>query len=199
MQGSAGSVSEVGASFTVPTLNCAATPQGQDAEWVGVDGTSGDSLFQAGVASSCASGIQQSTAWYEDIQGNPPDPAQELFTVSPGDLITAQVQEISPGSWQYAVSDVTSGQSSSASMPFDGPAAAADWIEEDPATETSGGSIHLLPYADFGGVSFTNLSLNGQAPSLDLGADGISLVQSGQLLALPSPPSGDGFGVTYQG
>ncbi len=199
LQGSAGSVSEVGASFTVPTLNCAATPQGQDAEWVGVDGTSGDSLFQAGVASSCASGIQQSTAWYEDIQGNPPDPAQELFTVSPGDLITAQVQEISPGSWQYAVSDVTSGQSSSASMPFDGPAAAADWIEEDPATETSGGSIHLLPYADFGGVSFTNLSLNGQAPSLDLGADGISLVQSGQLLALPSPPSGDGFGVTYQG
>ncbi len=199
LRGSAGSVSEVAATFTVPTLNCAATPQGQDAEWVGVDGTSGSALFQTGVASSCGSGVQQSTAWYEDIQGNPPVPAQDLFTASPGDLIRAQVQEISPGSWQYVLSDLTSGQSASASMAFDGPGAAADWIEEDPATATYGGNVHLLPYADFGSVSFTDLSLNGQAPSLDLADDGIALVQSGQIRALPTSPSGNGFSVTYQG
>ncbi len=199
LRGSAGSINEVAATFRVPTVNCTVTPQGQDAEWVGVDGTSGASLFQTGVASSCASGVQQSTAWYEDIQGNPPVPAQDLFTASPGDLIRAQVQEISPGSWQYVLSDLTSGQSASASMAFDGPGAAADWIEEDPATATYGGNVHLLPYADFGSVSFTDLSLNGQAPSLDLAGDGIALVQSGQIRALPTSPSGNGFSVTYQG
>lgn len=199
---SSNSVTEVGATWIVPMLNCSATPTGEDANWVGVDGTSASApaLFQTGVLDRCVAGSQESQTWWEDIQGNPPAPAQGLFAVQPGDAITASVSEVSPGTWRYAVTDKTTGQTATAQMSYDGPGASADYIEEDPSIESSFGSLSLAPLADFGTVSFSGLTLNGSLPPLSFSTDSIEIVQSGSVLASPSAPtSGGGFTVTYAG
>lgn len=192
-----GSVNEVGATWQVPSLACAKTPNGQDAEWVGVDGASGqanDGLFQAGIASSCQGTQQSSFAWYEEL----PAAAQPIFVVFAGDTITAQVSQLSPGTWQYELTDVTTGQSASQAFAYSGPGASAEWIEEDPATSGQFGALQLAPYADYGSVRFTGVTANGMAPALDLAGDGVELVQGGVVLSVPSAPIGDGFTVSYQ-
>jgi hypothetical protein len=68
----------------------------------------------------------------------------------------------------------------------------AEWIVED---FTKSGS--LAPLADFGTVSFSNLTTSSTDWDLT-SSDGIVLVdQSGVPLATPSQPTGNGFTVSY--
>jgi hypothetical protein len=203
LQLAAGCVNQVGASWQVPTLNCAASATSplavpsEDADWVGVDGTAGSvDLLQTGTASRCVNGEQVSHAWYEDIQGSPPAPEVPLFAVSPGDAITASVSEISAGLWQYSVTDETSG-TSTRQIAYAGPGASADWIEEDPAQESAGGGVALVPFANFGAVSFSSLTING-APADLTAASASEIIQHGALLAAASPTGTDSFVVTYR-
>lgn len=199
-----GCVTEVGATWIVPVLNCASsassptTAAAGDANWIGVDGAgSAIELFQAGTASSCENGVQISHAWYEDIQGNPPAPEVRLaLLVSPGDTITASVSVLSAGVWQYSITDVTTASVATGEASYVGEAASADWIEEDPSVEVNG-SISLVPFAGCGasGVPFSALSLNNAAPVLDV-SDATEIVQHGATLAVPSEPVGNAFTVT---
>lgn len=191
-----GGVTEVGATWTVPSLDCSGSPtNASDADWVGVDGATTNSLFQTGVDSSCTNGQQTSTAWWEEL----PATAQGVFTVSPGDSITASVSEVSSGVWQYSITDDSTNQTSSASMPYSGVMSSADWIEEDP-TLVFGNSSQQAPFADFGNVTFSSLTMNGSPPGLDLSMDGMELVsqQGDTPLAVPSQASGGAFTVSYQ-
>jgi hypothetical protein len=186
----------------VPTLDCTSVPNGFTSDWVGVNGLSdaNPGLFQDGTSSYCASGQQTDYAWWTDDDDN--DNSQYLFTVSPGDVIDAEVWQETSGYWAYYVSDLTSGSSSSDVESFSGPGTTAEWIAEDPGNLTTNA---LYPLADFGSVTFTGLGLIVPSGSwyLPSYSDACEMVAAdGSVEALPSPIQGSGasasFTVTYQ-
>ena len=72
-------VTDVSGDWTVPMLNCADTPNGDESTWVGIGGqewaTGGTSgaLLQTGINSDCVDGAQQNTAWWEEVPATPND------------------------------------------------------------------------------------------------------------------------------
>lgn len=216
-------VTSVSGQFTVPTLNCAKTKNAGETAWVGTGGaggTSGD-LLQTGVVSECVKGTQvENPAWWEEF----PEYPAVLFpdmTVTPGDQIEASVSQGLDSSWTTRLDDLTTGVSGELhtgdqwgtvldSNPTifatkDGDATTvsytgghtAEWIVEDYGTSSG-----LVPFADFGTVTFTNLATS--LPSWALTAKeqvGLGDTGSGLLLAAPSAPdsTGRGFSVSYTG
>jgi len=177
----------------VPTLNCAGTPNGHVAQWIGVDGESNSNLFQTGTESTCASGVQSNEAWVEEL----PAAADNFQSVATGDTIIAHIWQVSSGEWQFTLDDVTAGWQETLLQPtaYSGPGTSAEWINEDP---TDASTNTLFPFADFGTVTFSNISFDGSLPNLSLSTNGIEMVQNGSVLALPSAPSSGGFSVAYE-
>jgi hypothetical protein len=59
-------VTTVTATFTVPTLDCGATPSGSETTWDGIGGAKhNEALIQTGVESDCINGVQQNVPWWE--------------------------------------------------------------------------------------------------------------------------------------
>jgi hypothetical protein len=220
---SATPVTSVSGDFTVPTLNCKKTPNAGEAAWVGTGGageTSGD-LLQTGVVSECIRGTQVvDPAWWEEFPQYPADLFKSM-NVSPGDHIAASVTQGTDATWTTRLDDLTTAVSGvmhtgdywgtvsdldpSTFVTTEGDAAlvsysgglTAEWIVEDYGT--AGGS--LVPFADFGTVTFTGLATNlptwGLTASEQVGLGD----RNGLLLAVPSAPdsSGKGFSVAYTG
>lgn len=214
-------VTSVSGEFTVPTLDCTKTRNAGETAWVGTGGAGGSSgdLLQTGVVSECIGGVQvENPAWWEEF---PQYPAQ-LFSgmlVSPGDLIEASVSQSPDLSWTTRLDDVTKGvsgvmhtgdtwgtfadaaptvwlsQHDASTVSYTG-GRTAEWIVEDYGT-TSG----LVPFADFGTVTFTNLATSLPAWSLTAKEQVGLADKSGLLLAAPSAPdaTGKGFSVSYTG
>jgi len=216
---SSGIVTAVSGTFTVPTLDCSQTPTAGVATWVGIGGAGGSTgdLLQTGVESDCVDGVQaDDPAWWELV---PPYPAVDFtsMSVSPGDQVEASVYE-SGTYWVTRLDDLTTGisgvmisgdlygtiqdsnpgvwlavEGSAAAIAYSG-GTTAEWIVED--YELSSGS--LVPFADYGTVTFSNLGTS--VPSWSLAsADPVEIVQNGSVLSVPSAPSGDGFSVSYTG
>jgi hypothetical protein len=213
--GSASIVTEAGGSWTVPTLNCAVTPNGGVAIWVGIGGTASEVLLQTGTTSECVNGVQQNWAWTEEYPSNPNYSIPfKNFPVATGNTITATVGQTSSGSWQTRLDNLSAGasgvlvtgvgwgvlvdgqntfaeQGTATGLTYSG-GTTAEWIVED---FTQNGS--LTPLADFGTVGFSNLTTSSTDWSL-ASSDGIVLVdQNGVPLATPSQPTGNGFTVSY--
>ncbi len=154
----------VSATWTVPLLHCA-TGNGGLAAWVGVDGHAelnrtfepNNNLFQAGSESACVNGQQYDGMWWEWYPVNLSNP---VLAVNPGDSVTASlVREHFNGQygWWWVVTDHTTGQSQSAQapVPYDGPAAAADFIVEDPGTFGRGNAKQ--PFVGFTPITFSKM------------------------------------------
>lgn len=219
-------VTSASGSFTVPTLDCSATPDGGAGIWVGIGGepwsTGGTSgvLLQTGVTADCVNGAAIYHAWWEEYPSIP-NTSRDFFglPVSPGDQIEASVYQWSDGShWQTCVDDLTSGlsglmvtgegwgvttagcsglfqqQGSTAGLSYSG-GYTAEWIVEDYANAVS---MTQVPFADFGTVTFANLGTS-LSPWYLTANEAVAVAQSGTVLATPSPPSADGFSVTYTG
>ncbi len=199
--GGSGGYQSVSANWVVPTLDCSSVPGGWAAYWVGVNGAGDDypGLFQDGTQSYCADGQEVDYAWWTDDDDS--YNAQYLFAVSPGDAIDAEVYQDASGYWDYYVSDLTSGSSSSAPESFSGPGTSAEWIAEDPGNPNTNG---LYPLADFGSVTFTDLGLTVPSGSWTVPpySDAIEMTTDGWVEALPSSIQGSGtstaFTVTYE-
>jgi hypothetical protein len=214
LTGGSGGYQAISADWTVPTLDCASVPNGYTSDWVGVNGPTGNpGLFQDGTTSGCVSGQQSGYAWFTDEAlgyGATPSPTNDLFTVSPGDVIDAEVWQETSGYWAYYVSDLTSGSPSSAVEPFSGPGTTAEWIAEDPGCPNvnsgcwnNDGELQDLP--DFGSVTFTDLGLTTPSGSWTVPpySDVWEMVApDGSVEALPSAIQGSGasttFTVTYE-
>ena len=209
--------------WTVPAVNCAATPNGETAIWVGIGGdtypTGGSSgvLLQTGVSVACNGGQPQYWAWWEEYPDlpNQPDPFQGM-TISPGDTIEATIYQTTSGSWASRVDDLTTGISGimvtgagwgvgidgdPSSLVLEGITTdlpysggySAEWIVEDP-----GAPPNQAPFADYGTVTFSGLrtSLSQWYLTPD---EATEIVQGGVVLSTPSLPSADGFSVSYTG
>ena len=193
VQSPAGGTTDVQGTWTVPTLDCAATPNGHAAQWIGVDGVTDSNLFQTGTDSSCSSGVQSNVAWVEEL----PYAAQNFRSVATGDTIAAHIWQVSSGEWQFTLNDETAGWQDTLTEPaaYNGAETSAEWINEDPTNGTTG---TLFPLAAFGTVVFFSVMRDGSVPNLSLSSNGIEMVQNGSVVALPSAPGGDGFDVTYE-
>jgi Peptidase A4 family len=215
-------ITSVSGDFTVPTLHCTKTRNAGETAWVGIGGAGGASgdLLQTGVVSECIGGVQvENPGWWEEY----PERPATLFvnmTVSPGDQIEASVSQGLDSSWTTRLDDLTTGvsgvmhtgdqwgtvadsdpttwvhQEGDASLITYAGGRTAEWIVEDYAT-----SAGLVPFADFGTVTFSNLATS--LPSWALTAkEQVGLGdKNGFLLAEPSAPdsTGKGFSVAYRG
>ena len=70
---------------------------GASATWIGIDGgpDSPGSIIQTGTAQVTSGGQTEYYAWYELY----PDPSEPLFAVSPGDQMSASINQISGTEW----------------------------------------------------------------------------------------------------
>jgi hypothetical protein len=214
---------EVSGDWTVPSLNCAATPNAGDSIWVGIGGvlwpTGGTSgvLLQTGVATNCVDGVQQDFGWWEEFPSVPNhEEAFSSFPVSPGDSIAASVYQGTTGAWETRVDDLSTGLSGvmvtgegwgvmsdgSSTFPEQGSTAGlsysggytAEWVVED--YELSSGA--LASFADYGTVSFAGLTTSLTSWSLTPN-EAVEMIQGGVVLSTPSAASGGGFSVSYTG
>jgi Peptidase A4 family len=214
-------VTQASGRFTVPLLNCTVTPDADVTTWVGTGGfASSDPLLQTGVWSFCSGGVQvDDPAWWEVV---PPLPAQAFNSmhVTPGDQIQASVWQAGDGSWVTRVDDLTTGisgemqtgnawgtisdsnpnswlvQEGDASTVSYSGGFTAEWIVED---GTNGSTGQLDPFADFGIITFSDLTTEPSLLPLTPSEETVLYTPDQWLLAIPSAPSGSGFSVSYTG
>ncbi|KAI0971029.1 peptidase A4 family-domain-containing protein [Xylaria arbuscula] len=191
-------VTEVAGTFTVPTPSA---PSGGStrteycgAAWVGIDGYSNSALIQTGVLWCVESGSYLYEAWYEYL------PAALIeyssFTVSAGSSVTVTATKTSSTG---GTTTITSGGKST-SHTFSGQStqlqgASAEWIVED---FTSGNS--LVPFANFGTVTFTGASAVINGATVSASSDSpvtIDLVSSSNSVLTSTSISGSTVTVKY--
>lgn len=213
-------VTDVSGEWTVPTLNCTDTPNGDSSTWVGTGGTQGTSLLQTGVNDNCVNGVQVDSGWWELVPATPNH--EEIFSnfpVSPGNTIEASVFEQSDGAWATEVADLNTGltgfmitgqswgvgvttatsysvQGNTTGLSYSG-AYSAEWIEEDVTSANSGS---LIAFPNYGSVTFFNLRTNLSSWSLP-NSDGREITNSSNVpVSVPGPiNSSGGFTVNYTG
>ncbi|KAI1363255.1 peptidase A4 family-domain-containing protein [Xylaria arbuscula] len=192
-------VTEVKGTFTIPTPSA---PSGGStrseycgAAWVGIDGYSNSALIQTGVLWCVQGSSYEYEAWYEYL------PAALIyysgFSVSAGESVTVAVTKTSSTG---GTTTISSG-SSSASHTFSGQStqlqgASAEWIVED---FLSGNS--LVPFADFGTVTFTGATAIINGATVSASSDSpvtIDLVSSSGAVLTSSTVSGSTVVVNYE-
>jgi hypothetical protein len=186
--GRKGSFTSVTAAWTVPSVS----PSSGDtysSNWVGIDGFNDSSLIQAGTESDYVGGAASYDAWWEIL------PAAEtvVFSVSPGDAMTATVSRNPSGTWTITITDTRSHVTSSTTHTYRGQLTSAEWIEEAPSV--NGGTAAL---ADYGAATFDPGTVNGHSAGLTTSEAGV-MVQGGVQVSTPSTPDRDvdGFNIAY--
>lgn len=216
----------VSGEWTVPTLNCAERPNSNSATWVGTGGASwasgGNSgaLLQTGTEDDCVNGVQEDRGWWFLV-----DPSWDYgtyfssFPISPGDTMVAKVEINTDGQWVTVLENLTTGlqgvfaigdawdvstiasntlvggiQGSATNTSYSG-GDSAEWVQEDETISSTGS---LEPFANYGTVTFTNLTTNLSSWTLP-NSDAYEIVQNGVTLSVPGPVVNDGFTATYTG
>lgn len=210
VNGSAGSVSLVQASWTVPSVTCPSSGNTYAAVWVGIDGFQSTTVEQTGTDSDCASGVASYYAWYEFY----PSPSVTVGgNVHPGDKIGARVW-YSAGVFNVLMVDFTTGQHFTKSQGVSGAArSSAEFVVEAPEVcllirckLTALSNFGTVGFgSDYTGVSLTcALIFNGVPGSI--GAFGTAVQQMtmvsqsnpSQIKAQPSALTPDGQAFTVQ-
>ena len=198
----------VAASWTVPAVNCAASPPIAQAEsWVGLDGWGSGTLEQAGTDSSCTDGRAAYYAWYQMYPAQPVvwyGPGRLSYDVNAGDQIRASVYyDATSGRWQLTVDDRTSGLAVTTSQPCPPGMhcgnADAEVIMEAPNLGAN------VPLADFGTVTYTGISVTSRDGTRGtMASNGLWTVRpvgllgaTGTMLATPGPVRGTAFTDTW--
>jgi hypothetical protein len=176
----------VSASWTVPTLQTSPS-SGVSSTWIGIDGYSNTSLIQTGTAQNISDGVTQYFAWYEILPAAP----VLIGGVNPGDNISADVFEDSPGTWTITIEDTTLDAIFSEEFAYDGPGSSAEWIEEM-QMETP-----QPPLANFGTAQFTTLEFSSSDPGDAVSNLVVMLNADNDVLAYPSSVANDDLGITY--
>ncbi len=145
----AGSVTDVTGSWIVPTANCTSGPlTGYAAFWVGIDGFTSSTVEQIGTDSDCSNGTPKYYVWYEFYPS--PSLVVSSLTISPGDVISAEVKYTGNGQFTASLTVVSTGNSFSISKTVSSALrSSAEWIAEAPSSSSG-----ILPLANFGSVLY---------------------------------------------
>lgn len=183
----------VSASWTQPTVSCAAGETSASSFWVGLDGYTSRTVEQIGTSANCQNGTPTYYAWYEMY---PKLSGQLPVTISPGDTITATVTAGAKGLFTLTLS--VNGGTPQTITGTDRHAAlsSAEVITEAPSSNH--GPFGTLGLADFGSVGFSNATVNGETLAA-ANPDEITMAQGAIVKAQPSTPLSDGsFTVTWE-
>jgi hypothetical protein len=186
----------VATSFTVPSVNCAKSPDGSFAGiFAGLDGITSRTVEQVGVEVGCSGGTASYAAFYEMF----PNAPVAFSGIGPGDAISANVYfNTSTRHWQLTLTDLTTGGTIATAQTCPSGSAcrnsSAEVIAEAPSSSTG----TVLPLVDFGQVNHEAIavtSLNGTHGALTSNGlwttDSITMVSSaGKTLAQPGPAYG---------
>ncbi|KAF5389907.1 hypothetical protein D9757_003594 [Collybiopsis confluens] len=178
--------------FTVPT------PSGNGAAsaWVGIDGdTAQQSILQSGVDFTASGGRVSFDAWFEWFPNFATDFSN--FPIAAGNVITVTVHSTSSTTGTATLVNESTGKTVTQALTAPDSAAAlkgqnAEWIVEDFEEGDS-----LVPFADFGTVTFTGASASTASSSLGP-ASGVILdiEQNGEVLTSVST-SGSTISVSH--
>jgi hypothetical protein len=162
---SGASFPQVYADFSVPSVNCATTPNGSVSHWIGLDGagynlTASNSLEAEGVTAQCVNGTASYYAWWETY----PQAQTDAATVQPGDAINADIMYTAGAPDPYALnlSDVTSGQGFSVKKACAAATclnSSAEVITAAPSDQASTQAGDVEPLADYGQENFVRIGL----------------------------------------
>lgn len=177
----------VTATFTVPAIACPSAGDNTVYQWAGLDGLFSDTVEQSGVAEWCPPGYP---VQYEAFADMYPAGATWLFTVKPGDTVTAStVYDVATGKFQLKVTDATSGASKTVSV------ACAAVCARSSAEVISEGYQGYEP--QFGQVTFSNIAISDGSTLLDSGWVTSYVIQGqpGDVGVQPEQPdtAGDSF------
>lgn len=180
----------VSGAWTVPTpISTSTTDTSIDAAWIGIGGVTSDDLIQVGTEDAVATdGTIDSAVFYELLPDLPHYPTS--ITVSPGDHVSAAISETSTNRWLINITNTTNSKTFSTTVTYSSSHDSAEWIEEDPSFASGG----LVPFDDFGTVTFTNASATGNGTVGALAdASSIRLVDSHhRTVASPTAVTGAG-------
>ncbi|KAF8444749.1 acidic protease 1 [Boletus edulis BED1] len=183
-----GTFTTVTGTFTVPTPSGSAGSAAS--AWVGIDGdTCQNAILQTGIDFTVDGGYD---AWYEWY----PDYAYDFtgISISAGDVIKTTVTATSTTSGTAVIENLTNGQTVTQHLTSSYALCGqnAEWIVED--FEENGA---LVPFADFGTVTFSGASASGPGGTYTpSGATEIDIEQNGKVLTSVST-SGSSATVKY--
>jgi hypothetical protein len=214
----------VSGEWTVPTLNCTATPNAYSTTWVGMGGATWSSqsnsgpLLQTGVLYSCTDGVQSQDGWFE-LTPTLSNSMQEFvnFPIAPGDTIRAAVfQSPTTGQWSTTLTDLNTGLeavftvgqewgvynvatgvavgSISTTTPLSYPGGTSVEWVQEDVSLTSG---WLTSLADFNSVTFTHLETGLANWSLASGNEWEMTNSQGSVIAIPTAVVNSSFTVSY--
>ncbi|KAG8159839.1 hypothetical protein KVR01_010476 [Diaporthe batatas] len=179
---------QVTGTVTVPTLTGSSSSSVESAgsAWVGIDGdTCQTAILQTGIDWYVDGSSVSYDAWYEWY----PDYAYTFsgITISAGDSIKMTVTATSKTSGTAVIQNLTTGKTVTQTFTnvADGDLCEtnAEWIVEDFSECSSANSCTLVPFADFGTVSFTGASAVKSGTTVGVtGATIIDIKQNNEVL-----------------
>lgn len=180
----------VSTTFIQPSITCSSGDQ-YVSFWVGLDGFNSNTVEQTGTEATCIGRTPEYSAWYELY------PAAAVTydrTVRPGDKITEVVSFSGTSTYTLTIVDSTRHWSQTTTRTFSGGRrSSAEVVTEAPA-----GSASVPPLADFGRLTFTNVTVDGTSLAR-LNPTAITMVSgSGVPLATVSALTGSSFQDMWQ-
>ena len=172
--------------------------------WIGIGGGCLDTsctltdatLIQAGIDQDVdAAGNADYYAWWETI----PAPSVRIpdLLVRAGDRVRVTIVEspLTPGVWTIAISDLSTGDPFSITLPYPSTYGSAEWILETPVAVSNSGAVTVGPMPDLSVVGFDAATANGVSPGFVVDEEMRLVDFDLSLIALPSAPDrgGDGF------
>jgi hypothetical protein len=187
-----GTISKISTELRVPTI-AADSPFGAAATWIGVQNDINNQFVQVGVEENdLGNGPDQYQAFWSDLTvGFAPQTFGEVF---PGDMISLSMSRTTKG-WELNFVDLSRQLKGkklvelARSVPF----TQCEWIQEDPSPSTN--TAQDIPYPKMSQVSFQDLKVNGETPTLNLG-DAQVLIASSGAIGVPSPLVDDAFSLS---
>jgi hypothetical protein len=191
------SVTEIGASWTVPAVSVSRT-NSFSAAWIGIGGEFDGSLIQAGTEQDSINGVGTYSAWYELLPNN--EVTVGSLSISPGDRVTASISLSDPSTntWSIEINDSVSGQYYR-NVVYASSMLSAEWILERPRINNV-----LRNLADFSELKFTGCAatVGGKVETIrSLPFIEVTLYnQNTELASVSSPASnGSSFTINYLG
>jgi hypothetical protein len=185
--------------WTVPTVDCAKSPNAWVSVWVGIDGANSSTVEQAGTLTWCNRSTAEYYTWYEFY------PAATTYITSvpskPGDKMFAQIT-YTGSEFKVNIKDNTTGKSFTKSQAVSGAArTSAEWIVEAPETVTGITNLADFTKATFTGATATDSAVSG-GPISDFGSDVERITQIDDTEYTESTTSGltssgEGFTTTW--
>src|ERR1700761_2805934 len=192
----------ISGNWTVPTATQHTSGQAEaSSDWIGIGGGCVDSgctvtdstLIQTGTEQDVSSsGAASYSAWYELVPA--PSLTISSITVHPGDQMHASISQVATDAdvFDITITDLSTGQSYSTTVPYASTMSTAEWIEETPLEIGTDAGFAALP--NLTNPAFNSGTVNGSAVKLSASEEMDLTDSNGNVIGAPSAPNSTGSG-----